>query len=468
MKLRSFLALSLFGLTLAALVPAGSAAAQPQPTMTISPASGPCDATVEISGRNFPANTGVHLEMVLPMPQGPQDWLGPLTFVVSDSTGQFALSADFGFLGACAGARLNQRVGSRPSELWFLAVEEGVAGEYRPGDPGVLTYAAYEYTTTEGPEPQPLLQLIPSSGPCDAPVQAMGSKFRPPPGVFPDVELYLLQPGAGKVNMDYLTSATVERDGTFTQWAGLRERGCEAAALDIKAEETSGHLSIAAVYGRTFFPPGPLTPESPPPIVETPFPRGEAIPSIVAVGNYRYTTTTVHVPTEALEIYPASGPCDGTVRVAGTGFEPGVEVLLEMGHPASDSSLGTLASATADSAGQFVVEFSLGDLGCQAAELHDVVGDPERPDLYVVARPAVYPTPMPPGIPPIFGSVKYRFTTTTVGAVGPQALPMTGHGRDSSGRSFANVLAIVAFAGAGLTMIVAACWRGRTRRSRLP
>ena len=39
---------------MAALAPPRGAAGQPQPTMVISPSSGPCDAAIQVSGSGFP------------------------------------------------------------------------------------------------------------------------------------------------------------------------------------------------------------------------------------------------------------------------------------------------------------------------------------------------------------------------------------------------------------------------------
>jgi hypothetical protein len=303
-------------------------------------------------------------------------------------------------------------------------------------------------------QPQPTMVIVPSSGPCDATVEVRGSGFPPASGVPPfralpeTLRLYLVQPGTADVNMEILNPAFVDQDGTFSAWAPLWKRGCEAAALDSQAEQPSGSLFIVA--SSTF--------------EESGVGPGERIPNIIAVAQYAYTTTTPHVPTETLQISPASGPCDGTVEVAGSGFDPGTEVRLKLARPGSDDTLGTLASATADGAGEFVVQFALGDLGCRAAQMNMIVGDPTQPQLGIAAYAAAYPTPGPGGIPPALAGVLYRYTTTEVsGSVSPRALPATGSGPGDPSVPLAWLWVTAVLAGVGLILVVASLYRGRLR-----
>ncbi len=45
-----------------------------------------------------------------------------------------------------------------------------------------------------------------------------------------------------------------------------------------------------------------------------------------------------------LTITPASGPCDATVTVSGTGFPADTEVFLELGRPHSGGTMGEIAA----------------------------------------------------------------------------------------------------------------------------
>jgi hypothetical protein len=256
--------------------------------------------------------------------------------------------------------------------------------------------------------------------------------------------LYLLQPGTVDVNMGILNAASVGRDGTFSQAAPLWERGCEAAALDSQADQPTGNLVIVARSGQ-----GPVGPD-------------QRISDIIATAQYVYATTTAHIPTETLAILPASGPCDGAVEVRGSGFEPGIQVLLKLGRPGSDDTLGTLASATAEGTGAFVVEFTLGDLGCRAAQLNMTFGDPGQPRIGIGVFRAAYPTP-PQGIPPVLASVSYTYTTTTV-SLAPRALPLTGNGPDERPTLPVWLPLAVAVAGVGFVLAGGILYRSRRLR----
>ena len=185
-------------------------------------------------------------------------------------------------------------------------------------------------------QPQPTMVLSPSSGPCDATVEVTGSGFPVTPVQAKNPDVYLLQPGTTDVSMGFLVPAHPDRDGAFRQWAGLREHGCEAATLDSQAEQPTGYLAIAAAPQRLA--PGPgLQP-------------GDHIPNITAVAYYRYTTTTPPPP-PVMVVSPSSGPCDGTVEVRGSGFEPGGQIPLDLAGAHSDVAITRLAVATAGSDG---------------------------------------------------------------------------------------------------------------------
>lgn len=310
-------------------------------------------------------------------------------------------------------------------------------------------------------QPQPTLVLSPASGPCDAVVEVAGSGF-PPPLASPlgptrdTLGLYLVRPGAADISMDILNAASNQPDGTFGQWLPLHNRGCEAAALDRQAQEPTGRLLIAVTFSNP-----PVQP-------------GERIPDILAMAEYTYTTAAPRVPTEALSISPASGPCDGTVDITGSGFEPGMELLLKLAQPGSDGTLGTLASALPDANGRFVARFTLGELGCRAAQMDIITGDRAHPSLAVWAYRAVspstpvplagYPTPMPVAISSFLAGARYAYTTTQAGgSVSPQALPAAGTGPGGASRPVPWVPLIDAVAALGVILVAASLFGRRVR-----
>ncbi len=315
----------------------------------------------------------------------------------------------------------------------LAVVAAGVAGLAAPGRASA--------------QPQPTMVISPSSGPCDATVQVAGSGFPVPSGPFPYVALYLLQPGSGDVNADSLSSARVERDGGFTGWAGLAlHGGCDAAAADSQAGRPSGRLVIAATLSQAALQPG------------------EAIPDIIAMAQYEYTTTAPRVPTEALSISPASGPCGATVTVTGSGFQPATTLLLELASPVGEfGGLGRLASATTGDAGEFQVDFSFGGLGCSTADL--IAQYASGGDLVIGAFPAVYPTPTPPGPPDPLATVRYAFTTTTPALHPvPEILPATGTGRGGRSASVPWAPLIAGVAALGVLLLVGSLCGRRVRR----
>jgi len=447
--------LGAIALLVAALAPPGRAAAQPQPTMVLSPSSGACDAPVEVRG--------VGLEQL----QVPEPGPGPALYLLRPGTGDVnveilngvAIYDDGTFTGSvplwkhgCEAAALDSQA-EHPSGYLSFALSGG-GPTVQPGEriPNIIAVARYAYTTTVRP-PQPTMVLSPSSGPCDALLEVAGGGFPASTGLV----LYLVQPGSGDVNASALNGAEAGPDGTFSQWVGLQHGGCDAAALDSQAERPAGHLLIAAVSGRGAAV-GP----------------GARIDGIIAVAQYTYTTTAPHVSTETLNILPAGGPCDGTVEVTGRGFEPGTEVVLKLAGP-GDVTLGTLTSALPDADGRFVAHLALGEEGCRAAQGDVIAGNPARPQLTIWAERAVapstpvplpgYPTPMPVRIDTFLAGVTYAYTTTEVGGrTPPQALPATGSGPEQGSTRLTWLLWVGGLAGAGLVLVAGLLYGSRRLR----
>jgi hypothetical protein len=135
----------LLGIAIALLVAAfgsfGGAAAQPKAavTMTIYPSSGPCDATVEVTGTGFvPGN-----EIPLDLAGAHSDVsVGRLAVAIAGPDGEFSVRVTFGALG-CEVAARDTQVG-HPGEPKDLGIFAG----YDPARESILTRAVYRYTTT--------------------------------------------------------------------------------------------------------------------------------------------------------------------------------------------------------------------------------------------------------------------------------------------------------------------------------
>lgn len=424
------------------LAPAGQAAAQPEPTLVLTPASGPCDAVVDVTGTGFEPSGSLVLYLVQP---GTADVsMRTLGGGTAGPDGSFADEIGPG-APRCDAAALDSEAEEPSGYIVIAAAAPGKLVHLGQRIPGIIAVAHYVYTTT-APPAEPRMVLTPASGPCEAPIRVRGWGFeRPPPGLATRrLQLHLVRPGTADISMDSLHHPLVDRDGAFSEWVGMRQHGCEAATLDSQAEPPSGHLVIAAT------------------LFETIVPVGERIPDIVATAEYAYTATAPHVPTEALTISPASGPCDAAVQVSGSGFEPGIEVVLKLASPSGEFAVGTLASAVVDGGGQIEVGFSFGALGCRTAKLITEYS-PHR-ELGVGAFPAVYPRPVPPGMPTALATVRYTFTSVTVGvAAPPDALPATGSGPGPAAGTPRWLVLVAPLVGLGLVLVMASLYLRRKR-----
>lgn len=213
-------------LMVAALAPPGGAAAQPQPTLTLSPASGPCDATVEVKGSG--------LEDI----QVPEPGPGPALYLLQPGTvdvnveflngvdiyddGTFRGSVPLWKRG-CEAATLNSQA-EHPSGYLSFALSGG-GPTVQPGEriPNIIAVAQYAYTTTTR-QPQPSMAITPSSGPCDAPVEIEGRDFPASTAIHLDVA-----GGGGEATLGRLASLTTEPSGGFALSVRLGTLGCEGA-----------------------------------------------------------------------------------------------------------------------------------------------------------------------------------------------------------------------------------------------
>jgi hypothetical protein len=216
--------------------PPGRAAAQPQPTLVLSPSSGPCDATLQVTAQDFPANAAIELGV-----GGTDGQLiaGHLGSVLSDADGRLSLSTLLGFLGCGMAGVTKERTGG--DQLWLLGyVLE--AGPYGP-TARILARARYTFTTTESTLPIAVLTLSPSGGPCDATVEATGALFEPGS----DVALQVARPDSEGF-MGTLGRVRADANGGFTTTLTLGTLACEAAALHAAAGQPKQLQVCGAAY----------------------------------------------------------------------------------------------------------------------------------------------------------------------------------------------------------------------------
>jgi hypothetical protein len=418
-----------------AVLGAPRAAAQPQPTVVLSPASGPCDGMVNVAGSGFLGRSSLRFYLVQP---GTADISAEFlnSTYVNNGTFRQLVWLD---KRSCEAAALDSRSGQATGHLTFAFTAAFTEGDapLQPGDriPDIIGVGQYAYTTTITLKPQPTLVLSPSSGPCDASVEVTGTRFVDQPSV----RLYVVKPGTADVSVGSLNSGILTSGGSFTQVVSLHHGGCEAAVLDSQAGQPTGKLTIAASYS---FPSGAEA--------------GEGIPNIVAVAQYAYTTAVAQ-PQPTMVLSPASGPCDATVEVTGSAFPASTGIYLFVGAPKSDGSLGKLASLVTDSAGGFATTVSLGSLGCRAAQLEG-----HYPGQLSIGVDLENRTASGPGIPPILTQTHYEYTT---GSPTAQALPSTGSGPEERSTSPLWFSLAAALAGMGLVLVAGSLYRSKRLRS---
>jgi len=183
---------------------------------------------------------------------------------------------------------------------------------------------------------------------------------------------------------------------------------------------------------------------------------------VVAAGGMLVPPRAAAQPQPTMVISPASGPCDATVEVQGTGFEAGGQIPIDLGGPHSDISIARLAIAGAGPDGQFRVSIALGSLGCQAATIDaqlDRPGEPKDIVLFAGADPARMS---------VITRASYEYTTTTASVA--RVLPPAGDGTAALRGSGPTAL-IAVLAGVGALLLVAGlCARAAAgmRRRRRP
>lgn len=139
-------------------------------------------------------------------------------------------------------------------------------------------------------------------------------------------------------------------------------------------------------------------------------------------------------------ITPASGPCDAEIRLTLFGFEPNVDVPIDLGRPFSDDTLGVIVTIATDGDGAGAATVTLGALGCEAARLDAELTRPELQKLLVFFAGADFQARS------IIARAEYAYTTTEVAdgttpvppgsaAPGGPATAFPSTGADSGGSS---------------------------------
>jgi len=137
----------------------GNAQAQGQESLVIVPSSGPCDGTVEVIGKGFPANTAIRLDLARP---GSDTTMGKLGSTTTNAEGEFRVTVTFGTLG-CEAAQLEGMWGYDPASrglVIFVDLEERAPTQ---GIPPILGRVEYRYTTT-GVTPEGAPSGLPGTG----------------------------------------------------------------------------------------------------------------------------------------------------------------------------------------------------------------------------------------------------------------------------------------------------------------
>lgn len=116
-----------------------AANAQTTPSLTISPTSGPCDATVEITLGGFAPNEKIRLDVARP---SSGDVVGPFDVVSADSSGSFSGQRSLGAAGCQAAANDDalQRSDGRKTIFIFAGYDANAIS--------VKARTEYLYTTT--------------------------------------------------------------------------------------------------------------------------------------------------------------------------------------------------------------------------------------------------------------------------------------------------------------------------------
>lgn len=168
--------------------------------------------------------------------------------------------------------------------------------------------------------------------------------------------------------------------------------------------------------------------------------RIEAVALAGAIIILALASTPPRAAAEAtLTLDPPAGPCNGTTTATGTGFAPNSPVELSLGTTAGDANEGTLAVATVDASGSFVVQFSFGTLGCDLLARTLRAFEPDHFTIYANYNPDDLS---------VFARVDYGLTTID--------LPAAGSAPSTADATWPLLPTALALAGAGLVAVAIA------------
>lgn len=217
-------------LLLGAFASSDATGAQPPPTIELLPASGPCDATVEVRGSGFEPRKGLtgRLLTYLLEPGTTDVSMDSLSPASPDEDGAFAERVSLWEHG-CEAAALDSQA-EQPSGRLVIAVASWQPDVWTgEGEriPGIIAVARYAYTSTTPYVPTEVLTISPSSGPCDGVLEVTLAGFGPSTPVPMDIG----RPH-GDASMGTVATVMTDASGRFRGQIQLGDLGCEAASRD--------------------------------------------------------------------------------------------------------------------------------------------------------------------------------------------------------------------------------------------
>jgi hypothetical protein len=274
--------------------------------LVLTPNSGPCDATIQVSGSGYGASVEVNVGIARPHSEGSYAMLATPT---TDMNGEFAIWVQLGEAGC--------EVAARDADFDDVGAEDPFLVIF--GSAGGSKVAFYEYTTTVATQDL-AFSVSPTSGPCDATISAAGSGFP----ARSEIEISLNRPHSNGSIVD-LMSAVTDSSGAFSVLVTLGEFGCVVARLDDEFDDPGEpkELGIAASTN----PPG----------------------GGIRVVRYGYTTTSLAGEVEATSTasaigtaQPSATPSSSPTGSGDTGGIDWTDVAIPLGSAMAGAALTAL------------------------------------------------------------------------------------------------------------------------------
>ena len=307
--------------------PAAVSRAQDGPALVLTPDSGPCDATIQVSGSGFPPDSAITFSLNRPHSEGSFASIGS---TVSDAGGAFAADVTLGEVGCLVASRDDDFDDpGEPKELGVTAhvdaapsVGRGARYTYTTVSiaGGVFTATAEPPASTGMPMQDLQFAVSPTSGPCDATISATGSGFP----ARSEILISLSRP-ASEGSIVNLTSTVTDSSGAFSVLVTLGEFGCVVARITDEFVDPGGpkELGIAASTN----PPG----------------------GGIRVVRYGYTTTSLAGEVEATSTpsaigtaQPSATPSSSPTGSGDTGGIDWTDVAIPLGSAMAGAALTAL------------------------------------------------------------------------------------------------------------------------------